>query len=193
MDPVGAVPTLPQDTVPRVGPSQTPDLPRGAPKVFRSPARSKGRPLSRPLEGTPGTCQKPRTLKAFQSPDTAPTPSQIAERDLTPERETQPSARPRVPQSPQSPQRELCLLGVSAGRRNPQPLRGPHAKSCGLTMLRTAGRRGDPRVWRSELTAALDQSESDFGLTSSPSNQSSGLESGASRGPGVTRVAWREL
>ena len=29
----------------------------------------------RPLEGTPGICQKPRTLKAFQFPCTTPTPS----------------------------------------------------------------------------------------------------------------------
>lgn len=76
----------------------------------------------RPLEGTPGTCQKPRTLKAFQFPCTTRTPSLIAERDLTPERETQPSQSDPESLRALSPHRGISVSSVflwTPPRRNP--------------------------------------------------------------------------
>lgn len=74
--PCRCVPTLPQDTVPRVGPSRTQISLEGLrrcsiPSTFQGTAPQQD---SRPLEGTPGTCQNPTKLKAFQFSCTTATP-----------------------------------------------------------------------------------------------------------------------
>lgn len=124
MDPVGAAPTLPQDTIPRVGP--------GGPQISLTGLRRCSDPSTlygtTPSAGPQAPRGPPRDLSEAQNTQGLPVPlynlrppHRSRSETLTPNRETRPSERSQIPQRPQCPQRDPGLLGVSLDppRRNP--------------------------------------------------------------------------
>lgn len=128
------------------------------------------------LEGPERLARAPECSGGSSPGGSTPGPSQVLLRDSDPkERHTVLSATP----SPSEP--SIPTKGPPSLRRlprRPRPLRGPHAAAAGSPCrpqergARTHGPRAQGASWE------LDQSEPDPGLTSSPCDQSSGLELG---------------
>lgn len=130
-----ATPCFHRTHVASVGSRGTPNLPSEdlyVPSPLRGAATPRQDP--RPLEGPQGFSRIPERSGASSPLDRTPNPHVGPTGRLNPERDTRPSARPRVPQSSQSPQRDPSPLGVSL-----DPLREPPALQARPPMWLAAG------------------------------------------------------